>query len=120
MLVSRFHFLSLTLTFHTFDQTNHPRYLSPSLTSLYRSPRRMSISSYTNNFISHAYSHFISLYLAFRSLMPLLFSKSIPNLPKQTTLATPTSCLRPWSYVSDDVLPTFWHIVYWTSQVLTW
>nr|CAB3263454.1 LMBR1 domain-containing protein 2-like [Phallusia mammillata] len=29
-------------------------------------------------------------------------------------------CKKPWSYVPIDTLPAMWHIVYWTSQVLTW
>lgn len=29
-------------------------------------------------------------------------------------------CKKPWSYVPPKILPTVWHVVYWTSQVLTW
>ncbi|KAK2724757.1 LMBR1 domain-containing protein 2 homolog [Artemia franciscana] len=29
-------------------------------------------------------------------------------------------CHEPWSYVPDTVFPTFWRVVYWTSQFLTW
>ncbi|XP_064604856.1 G-protein coupled receptor-associated protein LMBRD2-like [Liolophura sinensis] len=33
----------------------------------------------------------------------------------------PTSvCQVPTGHVPDYVLPTLWHVVYWTSQVLTW
>lgn len=30
------------------------------------------------------------------------------------------TCHRPWGMVSDDVFPTFWRIIYWSSQFLTW
>lgn len=30
------------------------------------------------------------------------------------------ACEKPWSFVPADTLPAMWHIVYWTSQVLTW
>uniref|UniRef100_F6Y2U7 Uncharacterized protein n=1 Tax=Ciona intestinalis TaxID=7719 RepID=F6Y2U7_CIOIN len=30
------------------------------------------------------------------------------------------TCEKPWSYVKKDTLPAMWHIVYWTSQFLTW
>ena len=29
-------------------------------------------------------------------------------------------CKQPWSYVSVRVLENLWHVVYWTSQALTW
>lgn len=29
-------------------------------------------------------------------------------------------CSKPWSYVPDSVLPILYHIVYWTTQCLTW
>lgn len=29
-------------------------------------------------------------------------------------------CEKPVSYVPDHVLPALWHVVYWTSQFLTW
>jgi len=29
-------------------------------------------------------------------------------------------CTKPWSYVPPQILLTVWHVVYWTSQVLTW
>lgn len=31
-----------------------------------------------------------------------------------------TACIKPWSYVSDLILPGTWRVVYWTSQFLTW
>lgn len=30
------------------------------------------------------------------------------------------TCQRPWGMVSDAVFPTFWRIIYWSSQFLTW
>lgn len=32
----------------------------------------------------------------------------------------PEACGQPISYVSDNVLPALWRVIYWTSQVLTW
>lgn len=29
-------------------------------------------------------------------------------------------CQKPWGMVSDDVFPSLWRIIYWTSQFLTW
>lgn len=29
-------------------------------------------------------------------------------------------CQRPWGMVSEEVFPTFWRIIYWSSQFLTW
>ncbi|KAK3090610.1 hypothetical protein FSP39_013128 [Pinctada imbricata] len=29
-------------------------------------------------------------------------------------------CVKPVSHVPDNVLPALWHVVYWTSQILTW
>uniref|UniRef100_UPI00358EEDE0 G-protein coupled receptor-associated protein LMBRD2 n=1 Tax=Myxine glutinosa TaxID=7769 RepID=UPI00358EEDE0 len=29
-------------------------------------------------------------------------------------------CSKPWSFLPSPVLPIFWHVVYWTSQFLTW
>ncbi|GFO22287.1 lmbr1 domain-containing protein 2-like [Plakobranchus ocellatus] len=34
--------------------------------------------------------------------------------------AVGTTCGKPRSYVSKQVLPVLWRIIYWTSQVLTW
>merc|ERR1719427_216092 len=31
-----------------------------------------------------------------------------------------STCLKPWSYVPENTLPTMWILVYWTSQFLTW
>ncbi|XP_049844967.1 LMBR1 domain-containing protein 2 homolog isoform X1 [Schistocerca gregaria] len=33
---------------------------------------------------------------------------------------TSTVCREPWSYVGNDLYLHLWHIVYWTSQCLTW
>lgn len=41
-------------------------------------------------------------------------SISTAGVPLQTV------CSRPLSYVSDHVLSILWHVVYWTSQSLTW
>ena len=30
------------------------------------------------------------------------------------------ACQKPWSYVDENILDTLWHVVYWTSQFLTW
>uniref|UniRef100_H2YCN2 LMBR1 domain-containing protein 2 n=1 Tax=Ciona savignyi TaxID=51511 RepID=H2YCN2_CIOSA len=35
-------------------------------------------------------------------------------------IAVESICEKPWSYVKGTTLPAMWHIVYWTSQVLTW
>ncbi|XP_021377023.1 LMBR1 domain-containing protein 2-like isoform X5 [Mizuhopecten yessoensis] len=55
---------------------------------------------------------------------------SPPAGENSTTLGTPTGaqalhlsispCEQPLSHVPDDVLPALWHVVYWTSQFLTW
>ncbi|CAO1430856.1 unnamed protein product [Diamesa serratosioi] len=29
-------------------------------------------------------------------------------------------CQKPWGMVSDEVFPTLWRIIYWSSQFLTW
>lgn len=29
-------------------------------------------------------------------------------------------CVKPWSYIPEDVLPVLWRVVYWASQFLTW
>lgn len=31
-----------------------------------------------------------------------------------------TPCVKPISHVPDNVLPALWHVVYWSSQFLTW
>ncbi|XP_061881831.1 G-protein coupled receptor-associated protein LMBRD2B-like [Entelurus aequoreus] len=43
---------------------------------------------------------------------------SSPSL--NPTDSVPSVCEKPWSYIPDGVLPVFWRVVYWTSQVLTW
>ncbi|CAG2112013.1 unnamed protein product, partial [Medioppia subpectinata] len=42
---------------------------------------------------------------------------AVPLIPILPTLSP---CEEPWSYAPNQVLPTLWRIVYWTSQVLTW
>lgn len=37
-----------------------------------------------------------------------------------TTPIPQIECQKPWSYVSDNVFPNLWRVVYWTSQCLTW
>ncbi|XP_029434693.1 LMBR1 domain-containing protein 2 [Rhinatrema bivittatum] len=32
----------------------------------------------------------------------------------------PPKCFMPWSYIPKGIMPTFWRVVYWTSQFLTW
>ncbi|KAK7508228.1 hypothetical protein BaRGS_00000467 [Batillaria attramentaria] len=62
---------------------------------------------------------------------------SVPNLlplagPGSSPIASPLAddqvagepahsiCQQPVSYVSDNVLPALWRVIYWTSQILTW
>lgn len=33
---------------------------------------------------------------------------------------TSTECQQPWGMVPDDVFPSLWRIIYWSSQFLTW
>ena len=52
-----------------------------------------------------------------------VFPLNVTN--ETTTTSSPIisleySCEEPWSYAPNQVLPTLWRIVYWTSQVLTW
>ncbi|XP_067087961.1 G-protein coupled receptor-associated protein LMBRD2B-like [Osmerus mordax] len=47
------------------------------------------------------------------------------NQTSSNTSVIPTGrplkvCSKPWSYISDGILPVFWRVVYWTSQCLTW
>jgi len=37
-----------------------------------------------------------------------------------SSLPDTESCRKPLSYVSGFTLSVLWHIVYWTSQALTW
>ena len=30
------------------------------------------------------------------------------------------ACFIPWSYVSGDLLPYLWRVIYWSSQILSW
>eukprot|EP00050_Salpingoeca_kvevrii_P016752 m.58389 g.58389 ORF g.58389 m.58389 type:complete len:715 (+) comp7140_c0_seq1:132-2276(+) len=34
--------------------------------------------------------------------------------------AADCKCEQPWSYINDETLPSFWGVVYWSSQLLTW
>lgn len=42
-----------------------------------------------------------------------------PNI-SQTYDVGYTPCQVPLSHVPDNVLPALWHVVYWSSQFLTW
>jgi len=47
----------------------------------------------------------------------------VTSVPTNTTNGTTPdikTCEEPWSYVSENVFPDLWRIVYWTSQCLTW
>jgi len=37
-----------------------------------------------------------------------------------TTTHKECSCVQSWSQLPDQLLPVFWKIVYWMSQILTW
>lgn len=39
---------------------------------------------------------------------------------QQSVANSSNTCQKPWGMVSDDVFPTLWRIIYWTSQFLTW
>lgn len=43
-----------------------------------------------------------------------------PIEPTTSVIPYEMICIEPWSKVANDVLPSLWRIVYWTSQVLTW
>ncbi|GFY47485.1 g-protein coupled receptor-associated protein LMBRD2 [Trichonephila inaurata madagascariensis] len=48
-------------------------------------------------------------------------NRSTQNSVEFQAILTPEStCLIPWSYVSDEVLQSLWRVVYWTAQTLTW
>ncbi|XP_052090469.1 G-protein coupled receptor-associated protein LMBRD2-like [Mytilus californianus] len=40
--------------------------------------------------------------------------------PSQKYSAESSPCQKPLSHVPDNVLPALWHVVYWSSQFLTW
>ncbi|XP_066298283.1 G-protein coupled receptor-associated protein LMBRD2-like isoform X2 [Branchiostoma lanceolatum] len=42
------------------------------------------------------------------------------SLVRRDALFDTPTCQVPWSYVQEHVLPNMWHVVYWTSQILTW
>ncbi|KJE88755.1 hypothetical protein CAOG_00345 [Capsaspora owczarzaki ATCC 30864] len=45
----------------------------------------------------------------------------VPASGQADQVVDPTMfCEQPWTYVSPDVFPVIWKIVYWTSQLLTW
>ncbi|XP_064624618.1 G-protein coupled receptor-associated protein LMBRD2-like isoform X2 [Lineus longissimus] len=46
-------------------------------------------------------------------------ARTITNVTATPTTALNT-CAVPWSHVPEHILPDLWHVVYWTSQVLTW
>ena len=70
-----------------------------------------------------------------RSAPSTTSTTSAPNTTNVSTTTTPAQnhsvhlslrstvedrCEEPVSYVPDHVLPELWHVVYWTSQFLTW
>ncbi|KAG1656278.1 LMBR1 domain-containing protein 2 [Nymphon striatum] len=42
------------------------------------------------------------------------------DIPLHFIFVVGVECQVPWSHVPDDVLPSLWKVVYWTSQALTW
>ncbi|XP_038599777.1 G-protein coupled receptor-associated protein LMBRD2 isoform X1 [Tachyglossus aculeatus] len=68
-------------------------------------------------------------------ILPLDVSTTIYNRCKHAANSSPAennnsttpapapreqSCLKPWSYIPNGIMPVFWRVVYWTSQFLTW
>ncbi|KAL5016235.1 hypothetical protein ScPMuIL_005824 [Solemya velum] len=47
-------------------------------------------------------------------------SASLQGNPDVGETTSASECEVPLSHVPDHVLPALWHVVYWTSQVLTW
>lgn len=47
------------------------------------------------------------------TLAERVIARSIP-------LDSEVICKKSWSHVPPDILPNLWHVVYWTSQALTW
>ncbi|KAL1140343.1 hypothetical protein AAG570_000275 [Ranatra chinensis] len=66
----------------------------------------------------------VSSVSTFESLFTTVFRQCIQeHLDNGTGLIVinkNVSCEEPWSYVSENVLPNLWRVVYWTSQALTW
>ena len=54
------------------------------------------------------------------SITPGLQTMDNPSVNLSELTETSIICKKPWSYVPPHLMPTFWHVVYWTSQVLTW
>ncbi|XP_054154201.1 G-protein coupled receptor-associated protein LMBRD2-like [Oppia nitens] len=54
----------------------------------------------------------------FEDTMDVMNVSNITTTPLPPNMDNP--CLEPWSYAPNQVLPTLWRIVYWTSQMLTW
>lgn len=57
------------------------------------------------------------------SFLPSSASEQQPSTDKKFSVETPApipDCEPPFSHVPDYVLPALWHVVYWTSQALTW
>lgn len=54
------------------------------------------------------------------------FGSNDTNSTSTTSTSSPLTpiieneCFEPWSYAPNQVLPTLWRIVYWTTQLLTW
>lgn len=48
------------------------------------------------------------------SIAPQISGKSLPVGDAESY------CKQSWSHVPPDILPNLWHVVYWTSQALTW
>lgn len=51
-----------------------------------------------------------------------IFSSTVPSSPALQGLnnVPVPLCQVPLSHVPENVLPTLWQVVYWTSQLLTW
>eukprot|EP00054_Salpingoeca_dolichothecata_P021195 m.135197 g.135197 ORF g.135197 m.135197 type:complete len:713 (-) comp23900_c0_seq1:167-2305(-) len=49
-----------------------------------------------------------------------LESLTVPGAGEMCNSAPNCHCAEPWSYVNQDLIPTFWQFVYWTLQLLTW
>lgn len=50
-------------------------------------------------------------------LLPVVDGSSSATLEP---VSASVECKEPWSFVKPVVLTTLWHIVYWSSQFLTW
>lgn len=49
-----------------------------------------------------------------------VYNKELNNSNQISYHQDGKSCKEPWSYISNQVLPILWRVVYWTSQFLTW